>query len=117
MERHPAVSTYIERLDSPQREICERLRELLGTQEPPLREGFKWSRPVYSVDDGDVCYIVALKHHVDLGFNDGVDLDDPDGLLQGTGKRMRHIKLHSPDDIDTGYITTLVARAVVIRTG
>lgn len=45
------------------------------------------------VDDAPFAYVGRFKAHVNVGFFHGVDLPDPAGLLEGTGKRMRHVKL------------------------
>jgi hypothetical protein len=45
-----------------------------------------------------ICYIGVLKDRVNLGFNHGTDLRDPHGLLEGTGKQMRHIKIRHMSD-------------------
>ena len=42
-------------------------------------------------------YAMAYRAHVNLGFFQGVHLPDPDGLLEGTGKALRHVKLRSPE--------------------
>jgi hypothetical protein len=39
------------------------------------------------------CYIAAQREYVNLGFYYGADLPDPEGLLEGTGKKLRHIKV------------------------
>ena len=39
------------------------------------------------------CYIAVHKNHVNLGFNYGSELPDPEGLLQGPGKLLRHTKM------------------------
>lgn len=58
----------------------------------------------YSTDagimKGGVVYIAPYKDSVNLGFVDGVDLNDPQGLLAGTGKRLRHIKFKSLSDVE-----------------
>ncbi len=41
-------------------------------------------------------YAMPHKAHVNLGFFHGVDLPDPERLLEGTGKRLRHVKLRDP---------------------
>src|SRR5262245_58973487 len=46
-----------------------------------------------------ICYIGVLKDHVNLGFHNGASLRDPYGLIEGTGKRMRHIKIRHMDDV------------------
>ena len=58
-------------------------------------------------------YLYAMPHraHVNLGFFDGVDLPDPEGLLQGTGKRLRHVKLATAQDVRAPAIRSLVIAA------
>jgi len=45
------------------------------------------------VDDAPFAYVGVFKAHVNVGFFQGSTLADPDGLLEGTGKFMRHVKL------------------------
>lgn len=45
------------------------------------------------------CWIQPNKNHVNLGFNYGAELPDPDKLLEGTGKLFRHVKMRSLDDV------------------
>jgi hypothetical protein len=115
MDLHPAVTTYIDELEADKRAICQQLRTLLATRFPGLREDFKWKRPVYATEAGPICYMVALKAHVDFGLNDGAELTDERGVLQGTGKKMRHIKLRQPGDINQDAIAALLEQAIVLR--
>lgn len=46
------------------------------------------------------CYIGVFKKHVNLGFYYGADLPDPRGLLEGTGKNLRHIKVKNGEEVD-----------------
>lgn len=62
-------------------------------------EEFKWSRPVFTANKS-FAYLKTAKNHVTLGFYKFEKLNDPQNLLEGTGKDMRHIKLKSEDDID-----------------
>jgi hypothetical protein len=62
------------------------------------------------IADG-VCNVTAWTRHVTLGFVRGIDLDDPAGLLQGTGKAMRHVRLHSLDDLGRREIRALLRQA------
>ncbi|SDK44703.1 hypothetical protein SAMN05421823_102753 [Catalinimonas alkaloidigena] len=61
------------------------------------------------------CYIAVHRHHINLGFNHGGCLDDPTGLLGGEGKKFRHIKLATPDDIDHGALRQLLEIALYER--
>ena len=62
------------------------------------------------IADG-VCVVTAWRQHVTLGFSRGVDLADPTGILQGTGKAMRHVRLQSLEDVGRPEIRALLRRA------
>jgi len=55
--------------------------------------------------------IVLYPRYVTLFFLQGVHLADPERLLQGNGKVVRHIKLESPSDLDNPAIRKLMAAA------
>jgi hypothetical protein len=57
------------------------------------------------------CYISTHKDHIDLGFNYGSELPDPEGLLEGTGKLFRHIKINTPEDLDRPAVRLLLEAA------
>ena len=108
------VTAMIEGLDSPKKEICAQLRMMISREFPDITEKWRWSRPVYATADGHICYMVANKNDVNFGFDDGVKLDDPKGLLQGTGAHMRHIKIRKLEELDLDYYQALVAQAIQI---
>jgi hypothetical protein len=54
------------------------------------------------------CYIGAHSGHVNLGFYYGAHLADPDGLMEGTGKNLRHVKVRNPEEVDQPAIRKLV---------
>jgi hypothetical protein len=62
------------------------------------------------IEDG-ICYINVFARHVLLGFPRGTDLDDPAGVLQGTGKAMRHITLKKLSDLDRPEIREYLRQA------
>jgi hypothetical protein len=62
------------------------------------------------IADG-VCNVTAWTRHVNLGFVRGIDLDDPAGLLQGSGKAMRHVQLRSLEDLGRPEIRALLRQA------
>ena len=57
------------------------------------------------------------KGYVNLYFMDGDDLEDPAGLLEGTGKRMRHIKVQSPADLKNRALHALIRQAAKLQKG
>jgi len=63
---------------------------------------------------GTICVIMPLKGAVNLGFARGVDLPDPAGLLAGTGKRARHVKITSVHQAQSPAVKALLERAAAI---
>lgn len=57
------------------------------------------------------CYIAFHKDHVNLGFNQGAELPDPQGLLRGPGKTMRHVKIAEPEDLEDPALRRLLEAA------
>ena len=64
---------------------------------------------------GLVCGIALHKAHVNLMFAQGTELPDPDGLLAGTGKRARHVKVQQPGDVDRPGVRALLEAAVALK--
>lgn len=60
------------------------------------------------------CYLIPFKEHVNLGFFHGTDIDS-DGILEGTGAKLRHIKIHSLADLGNPKLNSLVQRAIKDR--
>ena len=58
-----------------------------------------------------IFHIAVYSNHVNLGFNDGASLDDPKGILQGAGNRIRHITIETPDDLKRPELRAYIRRA------
>jgi len=67
--------------------------------------------PVACVEDAPFGYVNVFKAHLNVGFFLGADLDDPTGILQGNGRRMRHVKLKPGDTLDAGALSALIDAA------
>jgi len=67
--------------------------------------------PTACVADAAFAYVNAFKAHVNVGFFRGAEIADPKGLLEGTGKVMRHVKLRPGDDFDATALTKLIDAA------
>jgi hypothetical protein len=57
-------------------------------------------------------HIATYANHVNLVFDRGTELEDPEELLQGTGKRIRHIRLNGVSDVKRGEVVQLILGAV-----
>jgi len=64
--------------------------------------------PTACVGDAAFGYVNAFKAHVNVGFFRGAELTDPKGLLEGTGKFMRHVKLRPGCEVDEGALRELI---------
>ena len=62
-----------------------------------------------------ICVIMPLKSAVNLGFYRGTELPDPQALLEGTGKRNRHVKIKTEADIENPALRTLLNAAVAAK--
>lgn len=78
---------------------------------PDVRELLHDGHPTACVDDAAFGYVNAFRSHANVGFFHGVALDDPAGLLEGTGKRMRHVKLRWGQQVNAAALTELIAAA------
>ena len=78
---------------------------------PDVRELLHDGSPTACVEDAAFGYVNAFRAHVNVGFFYGAALDDPAGLLEGTGKRMRHVKLRWGQQVNAAALSELVAAA------
>lgn len=76
-----------------------------------VRELLHDYHPTACVGSVAFCYVNAFTAHVNVGFFQGTELDDPNGLLEGTGKYMRHVKLRPDTDIDKAALKKLIENA------
>ena len=57
------------------------------------------------------CYIAAASNHVNLGFCSGASLPDPARVLEGDGKKMRHVKFRSKRDLERPFVRRYIRAA------
>ncbi|MBI5153805.1 DUF1801 domain-containing protein [Candidatus Poribacteria bacterium] len=108
------VDDYIAAQGARWRPVLEALRALVRKAAPAAGEAIKWGMPTYA-QNGLLCYLSVTKNHVLLGFYRGVELHDPGGLLEGTGKGMRHVKVRSAADIRKRCFANWVKQAVELN--
>jgi len=99
----------------PLKPVVAELRKLVRKHAPGLAEVMKYGMPQYTNEKHTVVYIMPAADHVNLGFYDGVELEDPKKLLEGTGKRLRHVKLSTLREARSPALRKLVEEAVRVR--
>jgi hypothetical protein len=105
---------FIAGLPDWQPQAAQILRDLVKRAAPRASEAVKWSQPVFEFN-GPFCYLQTHSGHLNFGFWRGVDLEDPEGLLQGTGKKMRHVKITGPNEIPIDALQAMVKQAVQLN--
>lgn len=104
-------SPYV-RNDNPElQKVVRRLRSLVKTLAPGVKETVNaWGIPTFETRN-PFCFYMAGKNHVTFGFHFGTSLKDPQRLLEGTGKNIRHVKLRTPEDLGRRGLKQLVKAA------
>ncbi len=110
MDHNTEVDNYIKQATEERQETLHVLRDLIAESVPQCEELFKWKQPVYATSR-NFCYLRAAKNHVNLGFMGFDHINDPNGLLEGEGSQMRHIKIGDLKKFDSRELTRMIKEA------
>jgi hypothetical protein len=111
VKRDPAISAWMDDHPGELGEIARQWFDIIRECGNDVRELLHDGCPTACIADAAFAYINAFKAHVNVGFFHGAELTDPAGLLEGTGKYMRHVKLRPDRDIDTAALSKLIETA------
>jgi len=111
VRRDPAVEAWFFGLTDPLRLMVRPWFERFRDCGPDVRELLHDGCPVACVGDAPFGYVNAFKAHASVGFFRGALLSDPAGLLEGSGQRMRHVKLRPGAALDEAALGALIAAA------
>jgi hypothetical protein len=113
VKHDPAIDTWLRAQRDDLRPFVEtwflRMRQCGGDVRELMHDGC----PTACVDDAGFGYVNAFKDHVNVGFFLGALLKDPARLLEGTGKRGRHVKLWPERQVDSAALAHLIDAAYV----
>jgi hypothetical protein len=108
------VQAWLETLPVEKKPTINNLRKLIGSVAPEAHEIIYHDALGYGPTDSGfdrILYVTVFETHINLGFFFGGFLPDPERLLVGSGKRMRHIKIRSLQESENPAITSLLAQA------
>lgn len=109
-----AVEKLIESHPAAIREILVQLR-LVAIGSMPSSHEFVYHNAInYKLSEPPgtwICYIAAQRNYVNLGFYFGAHLSDPQKRLEGTGKRMRHVKVRTVEEAGAKELADLIREA------
>jgi hypothetical protein len=107
------VDEYIGSIEDPKlRRLLGKVRRIVRKALPDALESMKWGVPNYSIDGKNVASITDYGNYVNLYFFQGAKLSST--LLQGTGKRMRHVRIKESKDIHQAEFIRLLKKAAKI---
>jgi hypothetical protein len=111
VKREPAIDTWLSEhapeLDAIAQTWFVRMRE----RGPDVRELMHDGCPVACVGKWPFAYVNVFRGHVNVGFFYGAELQDPMSLLEGSGKRMRHVKLKPSAEPNVAALSALIDAA------
>jgi hypothetical protein len=104
-------SPYVKDDNPALQKVVRGVRNLVKTAVPGTKTTVNsWGIPTFEAKD-PFCFYMVGKYHVTFGFHYGTSLDDPEELLEGTGKNLRHVKLRTVEDLEKKGLKELVLAA------
>lgn len=110
VRRDPTVEAWFDLLD-PMRAMVQPWFERIRALGPDVTETLHDHMPTACVGEAAFVYVNAFTAHASIGFFHGSSLPDPAGLLEGSGKRMRHVKLKPGAEVDETALAALIDAA------
>lgn len=110
VRRDPAIAAWFSATD-PHRLMVRAWFEQMQNCGTDVRETMHDHMPTACVGDAAFAYVNAFKAHASVGFFYGATLADPAHLLEGDGKRMRHVKLRPGTALNDAALRDLIATA------
>ncbi|HET9216822.1 MAG TPA: DUF1801 domain-containing protein [Terriglobia bacterium] len=107
----PRIDPWLTKQKDELHAIAQKWFAQMRTCGSDVRELMHDGCPVACVEDAAFAYVNIFKGHVNVGFFCGSALPDPGGLLEGTGKYMRHVKLRPGQEIDGRALNGLIYSA------
>src|SRR5258708_37030010 len=108
VKQGPAINAWMNEHPDELGAIARHWFDVIRESGNDVRELLHDGCPTACVADAAFAYVNAFKAHVNVGFFRGAELVDPAGLLEGTGKRMRHVKLRPEPDVDDEVLMKLI---------
>lgn len=111
VRRDPEVEAWFAAPDEPMRLVALSWFQQIRDAGADVRELLHDRRPTACVEDAAFAYVDAFRAHVNVGFFFGTALADPASLLEGAGKKMRHVKVRWGQPVNAAALGGLIAAA------
>jgi len=111
VKRSPAIDVWMGWQKGELGKIAKRWFEVMRACGDDVREVLHDGHPTACAADAAFAYVDTFKAHVNVGFFRGAEIPDPAGLLEGSGKLMRHAKVRPGSDLDAAALSNLIRAA------
>ena len=111
VRRDPAVEVWMHDHSGELGAIARRWFDVMRACGHDVRELLHDGHPTACVGDAAFAYVNAFRAHVNVGFFRGAEIADPERLLEGTGRFMRHVKLRPESAVDAAALMKLIETA------
>ncbi len=111
MEANPKINDFMTNLTRDEIDIVEYLTKNACQLAVDVAEDIKWNALCFFKGDRPFVGIMPYKKYISLIFDRGAELDDPYNVLEGKGHTMRHIKIHSFDDLARKHVSSYIEQS------
>ena len=108
VKRDPAIEGWMHEHAGELGTIAQHWFEIMRNCGDDVRELLHDGHPTACIGDAAFGYVNAFRDHVNVGFFRGAELPDANGLLEGTGKFMRHVKLRPGVNTNSAALSRLI---------
>ena len=113
VKQDPGIERWMNEHSDDLGAIAQYWFELMRNCGDDVRELLHDGHPTACVGDAAFAYVNAFTAHVNVGFFRGAGLAVPSGLLEGTGRNMRHVKLRPDRPVDAKALKELIDTAYI----
>jgi hypothetical protein len=113
VKQDPAIERWMNEHSGDLGAIAQYWFEVMRNCGDDVRELLHDGHPTACVGDAAFAYVNAFTAHVNVGCFRGAELADPSGLLEGTGRFMRHVKLRPDRPVDAKALKELIDTAYI----
>jgi hypothetical protein len=112
--KDPRVDAYIDALPEWQQAICRQVRDLIHAADAEVVETIKFTNRPYFVLQGNLCALLAAKHHVNVFLYDGAIVPDPEGIITGGhgNTTARTVAIHQEEAINKRALTAMFKQII-----
>ncbi|MEO1020475.1 MAG: DUF1801 domain-containing protein [Pseudomonadota bacterium] len=116
MPKHETIDEYIADCTEVVAPLMEALRTFINKTMTGATEGMSYGAPVFfNARKAPVIYLYGSKDHVNFGFLKSAKLSDPKGILQGSGRPSKHVKIYPDEPIDTAMLREFIDQCKTLK--